>query len=89
LLTREQLRTYLGGVSDETLLRICPVAPLELGVRLVRWNRRQIDEWLDALPARQSGGWPSANENSADAASAATNPRTAIERARARAARRA
>jgi hypothetical protein len=89
LLSREQLCLYLGGICEETLAKVCPVAPLELGVRVLRWNRREIDAWLDALPSRvpvvhgandngDTGRQPVDLAENADA-------RTAIMRARARA----
>lgn len=52
LLSREQLCLYLGGICEETLAKVCPVAPIDLGVRVLRWNRREIDAWLDRLPSR-------------------------------------
>ena len=51
LLDREQLSAYVG-VSADTLGRICPVAPVSLGVKLLRWRRPDIDSWIMGLPAR-------------------------------------
>ena len=51
LLSRDQLCAYIG-VSADTLTRICPVRPLDLGASVVRWSRLQIDEWVATLPPR-------------------------------------
>ena len=51
-LTKDQLRAYLGGMADETLAKVCPVAPLDLGANVLRWNRHQIDEWAATLRPR-------------------------------------
>ncbi len=60
LLTSEQLCDYLG-IGLGTLAKICPVQPLDLGVRLVRYNRCNIDRWLESVPARMRES--AANEN--------------------------
>lgn len=52
LLTIEQLRVYLGGMSEPTLRKICPVPPIALGAQLVRYNRTHIDAWIATLPPR-------------------------------------
>jgi predicted DNA-binding transcriptional regulator AlpA len=51
LLSRDQLCAYIG-VSVDTITRICPVRPLDLGANLVRYSRRQIDDWVATLPPR-------------------------------------
>ena len=51
LLSRNQLCAYIG-VGAETITRICPVRPLDLGANLVRDSRRQIDDWVATLPPR-------------------------------------
>ena len=55
LLTREQLCDYLQ-VSWSSLSKRCPVAPLELGVNVVRYSRLQIDDWIASLPPRDKRG---------------------------------
>lgn len=51
LLSRDQLCAYIG-VSADTLAKICTVRPLDLGANLTRYNRTQIDSWLETLPPR-------------------------------------
>lgn len=51
LLSRDQLCAYIG-VGADTITRICPVRPLDLGANLVRYSRHQIDEWVATLPPR-------------------------------------
>jgi hypothetical protein len=51
LLSRAQAAAYIG-VSEATFTTVCPVAPVDLGVHVLRWNRAHVDEWLDNLPAR-------------------------------------
>lgn len=51
LLSRDQLCAYIG-VGAETITRICPVRPLDLGANLVRYSRQQVDEWVATLPPR-------------------------------------
>lgn len=51
LLSREQLCAYIG-VSASTLVRICPVRPLDLGASITRYSRAHIDEWVATLPPR-------------------------------------
>jgi len=53
LLTKEQLEAYLG-MSWSTIIKVCPVAPVDVGANLVRYSRAQIDEWVSTLPARAS-----------------------------------
>lgn len=49
LLDRPQLCAYVG-LSDQTLARILPVHPVDLGVRDVRWKRIDIDQRIGGLP---------------------------------------
>lgn len=51
LLSRDQLCAYIG-VGADTITRICPVRPLDLGANLVRYSRQQVDEWVATLPPR-------------------------------------
>jgi hypothetical protein len=51
LLGREQLSAFLA-ISPDTVARICPVAPVDLGVRLLRWRRADIEAWVSGMPLR-------------------------------------
>lgn len=51
LLTREQVCAYVG-MSADSMARTCPVAPVALGVKLLRWRRKDIDAWIEGLPSR-------------------------------------
>lgn len=51
-MSREQLCAYLGDICEATLLKVCPVAPVDLGANVVRYARVQIDAWLATLPPR-------------------------------------
>ena len=85
LLTREQLCAYLG-ISAETLIRICPVPALELGVKLWRWRRSDIDDWAAGLPSRQQGSRATGVTRKDGQSEAAADERRAqaLERARLR-----
>lgn len=88
LLSRDQLCAYLG-VSADTITRICPVRPLDLGANLVRYSRGQIDEWVATLPPRLMGAHrlrstTAATESGADDI-AETRAEAALDRVRARA----
>jgi hypothetical protein len=91
LLTREQLCAYLGHICAATLAKVCPVPPVDLGANVVRWNRAQIDAWLDGLPPRLPRGEGASQDAPTPAAIEAAviepNDRrlTAVEKARARA----
>lgn len=52
LLSRDQLCAYLGGLSWDTVKRILPVAPLDLGANVLRYRRPDIDAWLDRCPLK-------------------------------------
>lgn len=86
-LSREQLRAYLGGIGDATLRMICPVAPLDLGSSVLRYRKTEVDAWEATLPHRLPR--PATGEQDAPPISPAANdrPTSAIEKARARAAR--
>jgi hypothetical protein len=49
LLSRELLCEYLG-IGASSLAKVCPVQPLDLGLRMVRYHRPQIDAWLETFP---------------------------------------
>lgn len=89
LLNRDQLRAYLGGMAEATLVRICPVPPIQLGVSLVRYDRVEVDAWLDTLPPRfllgSSGGSSGASTPEQVQLDDQTRTLSAVERARARA----
>lgn len=88
MLNREQLCAYLT-VSSTTLSRICPVAPVALGARVLRWRRHEIDVWVAGLPSRLMAtvAWP--DETPPPAELAGQERRSdAVERAQQRAARR-
>lgn len=53
LLTLDQVCAYLG-VAPVTFRKICPVPAVALGAAVTRWNRNQIDEWVNSLPPRTS-----------------------------------
>ncbi len=88
LLSREQLCGYLG-VCAATLAKVCPVAPVDLGANVVRWNRTQIDAWIGGLPPRLRGDSHESHDEpvAAEPAELAGDERrsNAVERALARA----
>jgi hypothetical protein len=51
LLSKQQVCAYLG-ISAGTLVRVCPIPPVDLGANVVRYNRLQIEAWANALPPR-------------------------------------
>lgn len=53
LLSREQLCAYLGGLSWDTVKKILPVAPLDLGANVLRYSRPEIDAWVGSLRPRE------------------------------------
>ncbi|MBJ7412505.1 MAG: hypothetical protein JHD15_19400 [Phenylobacterium sp.] len=85
LLSRDQLRAYLGGIGDATLRMILPVAPVDLGANVLRYRKSEVDAWVQALGHRL----PKPRDGEQDASPAAftvvDRPTSAIERARARA----
>lgn len=90
LLSRDQLCAYIG-VSADTLTRICPVRPLDLGASVVRWSRLQIDDWVPTLPPRlMVAHQPSGDTDHVEPANsldevAETRAEAALDRVRARA----
>lgn len=85
LLSREQLRAYLGGICDATLRKVCPVPPIELGANVLRYRKLDVDRWLDGRPARTLRIVETAGQ---DAPPANPRPMTAAEKARARVGKR-
>lgn len=82
LMSREQLRAYLGGICDATLRKVCPVPPLDLGANVLRYRKGDVDRWLDGRPHRLPKSLP----DEQDAPPVANDrPMSAVERARARA----
>lgn len=55
LLSEDQLRAYVGGISKETLVKICPVPPVDLGANLLRYQRDAVDRWVAGLALKTSG----------------------------------
>ena len=55
LLSKDQLRAYVGGMSEETLSKVCPVSPVDLGANLLRYPRQQVDAWIADLKPRVGG----------------------------------
>lgn len=55
LLSKDQLRAYVGGMSEETLSKVCPVSPVDLGANLLRYPRQQVDAWIADLQPRVGG----------------------------------
>jgi len=86
LLSREQLRAYLGGICDATLRKICPVAPIDLGANVLRYRKADVDRWLEARPQRtlRLVAEPEQHAPPADV----PRPTSAVERALARAGKR-
>jgi hypothetical protein len=81
-------------MSWDSLSRICPVAPLALGVNLLRWRRADIDGWVSGLPSRLAEtsayvteGSPPPRPNPSDLAGKERRS-SALERASQRALRR-
>lgn len=92
LLTREQVCAYVG-MSADSMSRVCPVPPVALGVKLLRWRRKDIDAWVEGLPSRLLRG----GRATTDIDETAPQPfklagedrrRTAVERANQRALKR-
>ncbi len=53
-LSPDQLVAYTG-LSKDTLAKVCPVAPIDLGANVLRYHRHQIDSWANSLPSRTVG----------------------------------
>ncbi len=88
LLSRKQLTFYVG-LSRSSIAKVCPVAPVDIGLSVVRFNRRQIDNWLSTLPPRGAPARPGAENDAGDGELIPiTDSRlTALEKARLRAAK--
>ncbi len=90
LLSRDQLCAYIG-VGVETITKVCPVRPLDMGASLVRYSRAQIDEWVATLPPRLMVSQQPANATAASPSArgladvAETRVEAALDRVRARA----
>lgn len=67
LLSREQLCAYLGGLSWDTVKKILPVAPIDLGANVLRYRRPEIDSWIERCPAK-GPRLPDAGSSTHDAA---------------------
>ncbi|MNE23374.1 hypothetical protein D3C80_1166260 [compost metagenome] len=93
LMSEDQLLAYFGGMSKETLLKVCPVPPVDLGANLLRYQREAVDVWVASLPLRASGLRKEPRRVQVDppvTAEAANDRATsALERARARSRRTA
>lgn len=57
LLSREQLCAYVC-MPWSTISKVCPVAPVDLGLNVLRYSRQKIDEWVSNLPSRQERSAP-------------------------------
>ena len=87
LMSRDQLRAYLGGIGDATLRMICPVAPVNMGANLLRYRKTEVDAWLERLDHRLPRPKDGAQDGAPAAPAANDRPMSAVERARARAGR--
>ncbi len=88
LLTREKVCAYLGDISVRTLLKVCPVAPIDLGANVVLYDRSRIDAWIADLPLRLPRAKTDGQDDGPDAVepfAANDRPASAVERARRRA----
>lgn len=75
-------------MSSDTMKRICPVPPIALGAKLLRWRKPDIDDWVAGLPVRLMKGETAAENVPAPAQIAGEERRfTAIERAKQRSSR--
>lgn len=67
LLSREQLCAYLGGLSWDTVKKILPVAPLDLGANVLRYRKPDIDVWVEHLPLKSLTGLQPSRTSGQDA----------------------
>jgi hypothetical protein len=51
LMTRDMVAAYTM-MSMSTLLKVCPVAPVDLGAGIVRYRRDDLDAWIKTLLPR-------------------------------------
>ena len=81
MLTRTEVCEYLG-LSWRTLKNVLTVQPVDMGASVVRYNRKQIDAWVEARPARGSERPTSATPEASSEGSCIVS--AALERARRR-----
>ncbi len=64
LLPKSQAAAYCG-MSIPTFDRICPVNPVDLELRGFRYDRRELDRWIDGLhgAASSATNWVGAFDN--------------------------
>lgn len=87
LLTRELVCAYVC-MSADTFKRICPVPPISLDAKLLRWRKADIDDWIAGLPVRLAKGETAADNVPAPAQIAGEERRfSAVERAKQRSSR--
>ena len=87
LLTRELVCAYVC-MSADTMKRICPVQPIALGAKLLRWRKADIDDWIAGLPVRLAKGEAATDNVPAPAQIAGEERRfSAVERAKQRSSR--
>lgn len=55
LMSEDQVCAYVGGICRETLAKVCPVAPVDLGANVKRWRKTEIDLWVAGLRPRGEG----------------------------------
>jgi hypothetical protein len=84
LLSREQLRAYLGGICDDTLRKVCPVAAVDLGANVLRYRKGDVDAWLAGLKARGLKPPAPGDDDGGSPAPANDRQTAALERMRAR-----
>lgn len=87
LMSRDQLRAYLGGIGDATLRMICPIAPVDMGANVIRYRKTEVDGWLARLDHRLPKAKVGEQDGPSATVTAIDRPTTAIERALARAQR--
>ena len=68
LLTREQACAFLGGISEGTFLKVCPVPPIDLGANVVRYRRGELEAWVAALSHRLPRSRPEVQDTPAQVA---------------------
>jgi predicted DNA-binding transcriptional regulator AlpA len=85
LLTMEDAAAFLR-LSEDTFRRICPVAPVDLGARLLRWRRPDLETWVEGMPARLKAAADEAQDAAPPPVADPAEERrlASIERARAR-----
>lgn len=89
-LSREQALAYLGDIAEKTFLKICPVAPVDMGASIIRYRRYELEAWEASLGHRLPRR-PASVEDAAPAEpppAANDRPLSPVQRARARASRK-